>query len=777
MTSQSITNSVDDLLEQLTATSAASFNGGDHLETLEQILDGKEFSGEPRPDVNAKVARLRAQAALAEGSSWSTLWSECWAADLEGNMSGFDSALRMARFALRRGHGSLAIEAYERALRQASSNDDTAIRLELARAFRVTGQGAEAQMILKQLLREPLQEQVAAEVRWEVLCLRTQASRRMNEISMAVGPGGSHRSPRFLLEANLWSLGLPTPRNATLPLRCDTLRRLFPGEVTGPDHHIMWQILRGLEGAAEKSGGRNRRMNMLREVLGTAARLGRVDEELLVWAAGLTMLRDQGLFILATSAELEYRALSFRLSGGDSSDVLGIVGPEVERYWWDRAGKRKNPALPSPDELDIKVLSPTRDALKIAATVLELAALAARAKGRQLTAKLGGGPAKSVSSGLAELAFRRLAEFKGPIMKLAQSMSAFGVDLPPAVLEQLGELHLKSRHLPAVIIRGEVERELHAPVNQLFATWDDVPIAAASIGQVHTASLANGTRVAVKVRYPGARAIVESSFRWTRLLEPMLRPRLPIVNFSELMADTRARYGNECDFVQEARAQRVFATTYAADADVIVPAVIDSHSCESVLTSIYIDGQHLRDFITTASDSSRNKAAETILRVTLDSMYRHGLFLADPHPGNFLFCNDRVAFLDFGYTCQFDANQMARQRRLVRELVFNESGGQTIQFWEDLGYVGNKANFDPKAMAKVFRDLYYYPFLAEGQYRFSMEAYLESARTFRSAKQLRNLRIPPPDMPLISVMYGLYNVLAQLGGAVPAQQLLVEALD
>ena len=195
---------------------------------------------------------------------------------------------------------------------------------------------------------------------------------------------------------------------------------------------------------------------------------------------------------------------------------------------------------------------------------------------------------------------RKLAEalgrMRGAAMKLGQLASFLDSDLLPEELrpiyqEELAKLRDQAPAFPWPQIRRVLEQEWEAPVERMLASIDERPAAAASIGQVHRATLPDGRAVAVKVQYPGVAAAVRADLGNARLLAHIGRILMPHLDSSALADELRDRITEELDYEYEAAMQRRFARGYRGHPFVLVPDVISSLSRERVLVSEWVDAE------------------------------------------------------------------------------------------------------------------------------------------------------------------------------------------
>ena len=252
-----------------------------------------------------------------------------------------------------------------------------------------------------------------------------------------------------------------------------------------------------------------------------------------------------------------------------------------------------------------------------------------------------------------------LGTMKGAAMKLGQVMSFLDVGLVAEEFREEFQHELaKLRDAAPTVsfrqMRKVIEEDLGESISDAFAEFDEEPIAAASIGQVYRARLADGREVAVKVQYPGVAAAVRSDMQNLGMILRLMKRMAPGLDAKATAEEIRLRIGEELDYELEAQNQRRMARLYRDHPFIYVPDVITSLSHERVLVSEFVDGTGFED-LKERPQADRDRLGEIIFRFFFGSMYRHHEFSGDPHPGNFLLLDDgRVAFLDFGLYKRID---------------------------------------------------------------------------------------------------------------------------
>ncbi|HTD35332.1 MAG TPA: AarF/UbiB family protein, partial [Candidatus Elarobacter sp.] len=247
---------------------------------------------------------------------------------------------------------------------------------------------------------------------------------------------------------------------------------------------------------------------------------------------------------------------------------------------------------------------------------------------------------------------RQACEELGPMfIKLGQMLSTRGDLLPEAYRVELAKLVDAVPPLPVEVIAEVIREELGGAPEAIFDRFDPVPLASASIGQVHTARLVDTRDVVVKVRKPGVEALVQTDLAILADLIETWAPRLPALNQYDARGVLREFSDSltaELDYRREAANERFFRGVFAEEPGFAIPDVIGEYSTGRVLTHERVEGRKVSE----AGDlSNRRRAAisQRIARFVLEPAFEHGLFYADPHAGNLLIEDDgSLAVIDFG---------------------------------------------------------------------------------------------------------------------------------
>ena len=258
-----------------------------------------------------------------------------------------------------------------------------------------------------------------------------------------------------------------------------------------------------------------------------------------------------------------------------------------------------------------------------------------------------------------ETRIRMALEELGPaFIKLGQILSTRPDQIGLPLASELQKLQCEVPADDATTVRSRIEAELGQSINDVFAEFDDHPLASASIGQVHRARLHNGDDVVVKVQHEGiedrVRVDMDILTGLAQLAEriPELQPYRPQAAAAEFQRTMR----RELDFTREARNLQQFATNFADAPQICIPQLYSNLSTERVMTMQWLDGVKLSEITPeTATDASLSEVARRGAEAYLEMIFHHGFFHGDPHPGNLLLMDNGVlGVIDFGMVGRLD---------------------------------------------------------------------------------------------------------------------------
>jgi ubiquinone biosynthesis protein len=305
---------------------------------------------------------------------------------------------------------------------------------------------------------------------------------------------------------------------------------------------------------------------------------------------------------------------------------------------------------------------------------------------------------------------REMLDELGPtFVKFGQLLSMRPDVLPPDIIAELRGLQDDVRPFPFEDVQRVIEEELGQPLERLFTDFDPVPMAAASIGQVHRAVLPNGHVVAVKVQRPGAPRQIEADlallYQAARIAKERVRA-LDFVDVPQLVDEFARSIRQELDYRLEARNADTLRKNFAGHAHVRVPKVYWTYTRARVLTLEFLDGTQLADIDTLPYGASeRRRLAEIMTEAWMTMIFRHGFFHGDPHPANVLvLAPDQIGLVDFGLAGKLTDDDVSKATRLFID-VANENVEALPKRLADLGVRFPKEREDE--FVAELRELFY----------------------------------------------------------------------
>lgn len=289
--------------------------------------------------------------------------------------------------------------------------------------------------------------------------------------------------------------------------------------------------------------------------------------------------------------------------------------------------------------------------MKLASLPAGIAGRAAVGLGKRLTGKSREEVNAELLDKAAEQLFTVLGELKGGAMKVGQALSVIEAAIPERYgkpyREALTKLQKDAPPIPAAAVHRVLAAQLGTKWRDRFNSFDDMPVASASIGQVHRAVWSDGRAVAVKIQYPGADEALRADLKTMRRLVSVFKQLAPGADIQGVVDELLERIESELDYRMEAKHQRAFAAAYKDDPHFAVPAVIAS--APKVIVTEWMDGTSLAIIIRDGTTEQRNLMGTRLFQLAYDSPQRLELVHGDPHPGNFMLLPDgRMGVIDFG---------------------------------------------------------------------------------------------------------------------------------
>lgn len=305
-----------------------------------------------------------------------------------------------------------------------------------------------------------------------------------------------------------------------------------------------------------------------------------------------------------------------------------------------------------------------------------------------------------------------LEELGTTYIKLGQLLSMREDLIPEEYALELSKLQDEVPPFEYKEVKRIIEEEFRVPIEDLFDSFEEKPLAAASIGQVHRAKTKNGQAVVVKVQRPDINEVIESDLEIMYSIAgfaeehiPELRLYRPLEIVDELSRSIHA----EMDYTQEGRNTDHFATNFGENRGIFIPKVYWDHTSTRVLTLEYIEGvkSSCLDLLD-EKGFDRSKIAHTVGNAFMQQVFEDGFFHADLHPGNMLIKDDgKIALIDFGLVGHLSAEI---RNMLIDELIAITKGDIDlfVEILQDMGYIGDHVDITSlKADVGYFRTKYY----------------------------------------------------------------------
>ena len=281
-----------------------------------------------------------------------------------------------------------------------------------------------------------------------------------------------------------------------------------------------------------------------------------------------------------------------------------------------------------------------------------------------------------------------IVELQGLFIKVGQLLSTLANFLPAPFRDGLASLQDRVPPRPTDEIRARIERDLGKPISQLFATFEDEPLASASLGQVHEASLFDGQRVAVKIQHADIDEIVQLDLVTIRRIMWIVSYFVAAKNLDVYYRQVKAMIEEELDFEREASNIERIAGNFKEDPTVVFPKPIKPLSTRTVMTTTFVSGLRVGD--TRRLDEAgidRKKLAQKIVESFCQMIFVDGVYHADPHPGNVLVgANGELILLDFGAVAELSEEMREGIPEFI-EGVIRRDTDRLIRSLKKMGFI------------------------------------------------------------------------------------------
>ncbi|MDF3337067.1 AarF/UbiB family protein [Mycolicibacterium septicum] len=427
---------------------------------------------------------------------------------------------------------------------------------------------------------------------------------------------------------------------------------------------------------------------------------------------------------------------------------------------------------------DIKRGSVARNA-KLAGLAGGMAGRAALGFGKRLTGKSKDEVTAELMDKAAQQLFAVLGELKGGAMKVGQALSVLEAAIPEQYgkpyREALTKLQREAPPLPAAKVHRVLDAQLGTKWRDRFTSFDDTPVASASIGQVHKAVWSDGREVAVKIQYPGADEALRADLKTIQRMVGVFKQLAPGVDIQGIVDELLERTEMELDYRLEADNQRAFAKAYRDDPHFAVPAIVAS--APKVVIAEWMDGIPMSVIIRDGTPEQRDLMGTRLSELTFDAPKRLQMMHGDAHPGNFMLLPDgRMGVIDFGAVAPLPdgfPTALGECIRLARDKNYDE----LLPTMEEAGFIQKGEQVSIEEVDDMLRqyvepievDVFHYnrrwiQRMAAGQ----MDNWVAQIRTARQLDLPPNLAIP------LRVIASTIAMCCQLDAHVPVKAIATE---
>jgi predicted unusual protein kinase regulating ubiquinone biosynthesis (AarF/ABC1/UbiB family) len=424
---------------------------------------------------------------------------------------------------------------------------------------------------------------------------------------------------------------------------------------------------------------------------------------------------------------------------------------------------------------DIKRGRAARNA-KLASIPVGFAGRAALGFGKRLTGKSKDEVQAELLEKAAHQLFTVLGELKGGAMKVGQALSVLEAAIPDEYgepyREALTKLQKDAPPLPADKVHRVLDAQLGTKWRDRFSSFDDTPVASASIGQVHRAVWSDGRDVAVKIQYPGADEALRADLKTMQRMVGLVKQLTPGADVQGVVDELIERTEMELDYRLEADNQRAFAKAYHDDPHFAVPRVVAS--APKVVIQEWIQGVPMAEIIRNGTPEQRDLIGTRLIELTFDAPRRLGMMHGDAHPGNFMLLpDDRIGVIDFGAVAPLPGGfpiELGMIMRLAREKNYD----LLMPTMEKAGFIQKGQQMSVRDVDEMLR-AYVEPIEVEVfHYTRKWLQRMTNIEVDRSVKQIRAARqmdLPAKLVIPMRVIMSVAAILCQLDAHVPIKAL------
>jgi len=353
---------------------------------------------------------------------------------------------------------------------------------------------------------------------------------------------------------------------------------------------------------------------------------------------------------------------------------------------------------------DIKRGRAARNA-KLASLPVGMAGRAALGFGKRLTGKSRDEVNAEFMDKAAQQLFTVLGELKGGGMKVGHALSVMEAAIPEQYgkpyREALTKLQREAPPLAAAKVHRVLDAQLGTKWRERFASFDDTPVASASIGQVHKAVWSDGREVAVKIQYPGADEALRADLKTMQRMVGVLKQLSPGADVQGVVDELIERTEMELDYRLEADNQRAFAKAYENHPHFVVPHIVAS--APKVVIQEWVEGIPLSHIIHDGTQEQRDLMGRRLFELTYDAPRRLEMMHGDAHPGNFMLLpDDKMGVIDFGAVAPLPGG-IPVEIGLATRYALNDDYDNLLTTMQKIGFIQKGEQVSKREMDDMMR--------------------------------------------------------------------------
>jgi len=379
----------------------------------------------------------------------------------------------------------------------------------------------------------------------------------------------------------------------------------------------------------------------------------------------------------------------------------------------------------------------------------------------------------------AEDVAKELGEMKGVLMKAGQLISFIFEALPDEAQDALATLQADAAPMAPSLAADVVKTDLGKSPERIFLDWTDMPVAAASIGQVHRAITPDGRDVAVKIQYPGVHEAIETDLDAAEVMYAMFSSMmLKGLDAKGLVDELRDRMREELDYSREAGNLAEFEARFRGHPWIRIPKLVPEYCTERLLTTEWVDGMTFDEFRRNESQSTKDRAGEVIWRFAQNAINRYGIFNGDPHPGNYKFHHDgSVTFLDYGLVKRWTPGEWETLKPTMDAVILDRDPELVVQRMEASNFLQPGHGLDAQLVYDYVSSPYT-PYLSD-EFTFTREWMRDTLATVLDvqgphAAVIEQLNLPASFVILDRVVWGVSAILGKLEVNAPWRSMIME---